>query len=368
MSMCAYDHTLAHLLAEMERVDLLLRAQVTRARQLNTVDERFQGLYISEQELDQLLARPNGVPSWALGSDEHRARVASGLEALKNNTTSTAEASIRAGTSLRLPRLAALYGLDAFETDCLLVCLATELDLRYERIYSYLQDDVTKKKPSVDLVLSLLSPSPHDKLLGRFRFADDAPLLRARLIEFVDDGSQGKPPLLARHLRIDDRIAAYLLGCDRVDTRIRPFSGVVAPELTLDALSLDRELTHRLRRFTRRENDGKSRVLYLQGPYGTGRRAVARALCMESSSGPRPRTVLIEVDLEKLLNSGEASFASSIALVYREAALQDGALLFTGLDQLLTDSRRLLLGEFTRAIEQHPRAVYLSGETGVGTA
>ena len=209
MSMCADDHTLAHLLAEMERVDLLLRAQVTRARQLNTVDERFQGLYISEQELDQLLARPNGVPSWALGSDEHRARVASGLEALKHNTTSTAEASFRAGTSLRLPRLAALYGLDAFETDCLLVCLATELDLRYERIYSYLQDDVTKKKPSVDLVLSLLSPTPHDKLLGRFRFADDAPLLRAGLIELVDDGSQGKAPLLARHLRIDDRIAAY---------------------------------------------------------------------------------------------------------------------------------------------------------------
>ena len=133
ISMCAYDHTLAHLLAEMERVDLLLRAQVTRARQLNTVDERFQGLYISEQELDQLLARPNGVPSWALGSDEHRARVASGLEALQYNTTTTAEASIRAGRSLRLPRLAALYGLDAFETDCLLVCLATELDLRYER-------------------------------------------------------------------------------------------------------------------------------------------------------------------------------------------------------------------------------------------
>jgi SpoVK/Ycf46/Vps4 family AAA+-type ATPase len=360
--MCAYDDTLAHLLAEMERVDLLLRAQVTRARQLNTVDERFQGLYISEQELDRLLARPNGAPSWALGSAEHRARVATGLEALKCTTTTTAEASLRAGTTLRLPRLAALYGLDAFETDCLLVCLATELDLRYERIYSYLQDDVTKKKPSVDLVLSLLSSSPHDKLLGRFRFADDAPLLQARLIEFVDDGSQGKPPLLARHLRIDDRIAAYLLGCDRVDARIRPFSTVVVPELTLDALSLDRELTHRLRKFTRGESDGKSRVLYLQGPYGTGRRAVARALCMESCSGSRPRTVLIEVDLEKLLSSGESTFASSIALVYREAALQDGALLFTGLDQLLTDNRRLLLGEFTRAIEQHPRCVYLSGE------
>ena len=212
--MGAYDHSLAHLLAEMERVDLLLRAQVTRARRLNTVDERFQGLYISEQELDQLLARPTGMPSWALESDERRAEVASGLEILKHKATAVAEETVRAGASPRLPRLAALYGLDAFETDCLLICLAPELDLRYERIYAYLQDDVTKKKPTVDLVLSLLTSSPADKLQARFRFGDDAPLLRARLIEFVDDGSLGKQPLLARHLRLDDRIAAYLLGCD----------------------------------------------------------------------------------------------------------------------------------------------------------
>ena len=361
--MGTYNQTLAHLLAEMERVDLLLRAQVAHARQLNTVDERFQGLYISEHELDALLVRPNGVPSWALGSDEHRERVSAGLDALKQNTDSAADASIRAGTSLRLPRLIALYGLDRFETDCLLVCLAPELDLRYERIYAYLQDDVTKKKPSVDLILSLLSSSPHDKLIGRFHFADDARLLRTRLIEFVDDGTQGKQPLLARHLRLDDRIAAFLLGSDRVDTRIQPFSSVVTPEMTLDALSLDQELTLRLRRFTQGESDGSSSVLYLQGPYGTGRRAVARALCVEGKSEAQPRAAILEADVEKLLAGGETAFASSLALVYREAALQDSALLFTGFDHLLTDNRKLLLDEFIRAVEQHPRLVFLSGET-----
>jgi AAA+ superfamily predicted ATPase len=361
--MGAFNDTLSHLLAEMERVDLLLRAQVSHARQLNSVDERFQGLYISEQEINRLLDSPNGVPSWALGTDEHRERVFAGLEALKHNTDSAADASIRAGSSLRLPRLTALYGLDRFETDCLLVCLAPELDLRYERIYAYLQDDVTKKKPSVDLVLSLLSSSPHDKLKGRFRFADDAPLLRARLIEFVDDGSQAKQPLPARHLRLDDRIAAFLLGSDYVDARIQPFSHVVTSEMTLDALSLDRELTHRLRRFTHGESDGHSRVLYLQGAYGTGRRAVGRALCVEGMSRGGQRGTIMEVDLEKLLAGGEAAFASSIALVHREAALQDGALLFTGFDQLLSDNKRLLLDEFIRAIEQQPRFVFLSGET-----
>ena len=39
---------------------------------------------------------------------------------------------------LRLPALQQLFGLTRFETDILLICIAPELDLRYERIYAYL--------------------------------------------------------------------------------------------------------------------------------------------------------------------------------------------------------------------------------------
>jgi hypothetical protein len=360
--MGVYDHTLTHLFAEMERIDLLLRAHVTRVRQLSSTDERFQGLYISEQELDQLLARPNGVPSWLLDSDEHRVRVGAELDRLRRETTTAADASIRAGIPLRLPRLAALYGLDSFDTDCVLICLAPELDLRYERIYAYLQDDVTKKKPSVDLVLSLLTCSPQEKLLARFRFADDAPLLRAPLIELVDEGPTARPPLLARHLRIDDRIVAYLLGSDRTDARIRIFSQVATPQSRLDSLSLDSERVRRLRGFLNDDADGGLKVLYLQGPYGAGRRTLARALCVEWHSGTGHWPALLEVDLVKMLNSGEATFAASLGVALREAVLQESAVLFTGFDELLLETRKLLLDEFIRAIEQHKQFVLLSGE------
>ena len=45
----------------------------------------------------------------------------------------------------------------------LLIALAPEIDPRYERLYAYLQDDVTRKRPSIDLTLNLLpatSPKP----------------------------------------------------------------------------------------------------------------------------------------------------------------------------------------------------------------
>ena len=43
-----------------------------------------------------------------------------------------------------------------FEEQCILICLAPEIDRKYEKLYAYLQDDITRKKPSVDLILSLL--------------------------------------------------------------------------------------------------------------------------------------------------------------------------------------------------------------------
>jgi hypothetical protein len=46
--------------------------------------------------------------------------------------------------------------LSAFDVDLILLALAPKLDLRYERLYAYLQDDVTRTWPSVDLALNLL--------------------------------------------------------------------------------------------------------------------------------------------------------------------------------------------------------------------
>ena len=56
--MAPYDTSLQHILAELERIDLLVQVQVWRARQLNEADEQFQGLVITEQEVDALLAAP----------------------------------------------------------------------------------------------------------------------------------------------------------------------------------------------------------------------------------------------------------------------------------------------------------------------
>ena len=154
-----YSSSLEHILAELERLDLLIQAAVNRAREVHGAADEFQGLYIPEQEVDALLARPIGLPRWAIDrTASGQADVRASLGRIAEGIAQQAAESARRGNRLRLLELVRLFGLTPFDRDALLICLAPELDLRYERLYAYLQDDVTKKRPSVDLVLNLLCP------------------------------------------------------------------------------------------------------------------------------------------------------------------------------------------------------------------
>jgi len=140
-----YATSLDHILAELERIDLLIQLQVGRARQLHATDENFQGLYIPEEEVDALLAAPAGLPRWATDPlPLAQAEVQTALDQLALKIAWRKTASKQRGIHLRLDQLAQICQLDAVDVDILLICLAPEIDLRYERLFGYLQDDVTK--------------------------------------------------------------------------------------------------------------------------------------------------------------------------------------------------------------------------------
>src|SRR5262249_3781399 len=110
-----------------------------------------------------------------------------------------------------------------FDRAVLLLALAPEIDQRYERIYAYLQDDVTKRRPTVDLALNLLCGNLAERLDCRARFAPDSPLLRSGMLRLIADPSMVEPPLLAHYLRLDERAVCALLGHDRLDSRLAAF-------------------------------------------------------------------------------------------------------------------------------------------------
>ena len=220
-----FSNSLQHILAELERIDLLIRAQVARARQLHEADREFQGLYISEQEIDEQLEQTTGMPGWATAPlPLSLAEIRTATDRMRSEINAHKKESQRRGITLRLAELAQVFELSSFEVDVLLVCLAPELDLRYERLYAYLQDDVTKKRPSVDLVLNLLCPSFETKFEARKYLIGSSSLRKYFFLDLFDDPSHPNPPLLGKFIKVDQRIVDYLHGSDEIEESLQPFA------------------------------------------------------------------------------------------------------------------------------------------------
>ena len=306
----AYGSSLEHLLDELGRIDLLLRAQIERRRASGSSHDDFRGLYISEEEVVDLLAlHLPGEETPASGGGE--ATSLARLSRLEERIRRRARG--RRVEELRLFTLAAAFALQPSDVDVLLLCLAPALDLRYERMYAYLQDDVTKKRPSVDLALKVLCPDLDGRLALRQRFAAEAPLRRFHLIETYEQQGSTHASLLGRFLRIDDRIAGYLLGQDGLDERLLPFC-----RLAEAAGEGSRPETDRLVRLLA-GGDGhrESRPLVcLHGAPGVGKLETALAICARLGS----RALVVEC--QRLAESEPVAAQTYVDLVFRESALQ----------------------------------------------
>lgn len=355
----AFATSLQHILAELERIDLLIQLQVWRARQLHQVDEQFQGIYIPEEEVDELLASPAGLPAWALASlPLEQPQVQQALDQLLLVIAGRKAAAKQKGITLRLDQLQQIYQLSTIELDILLIALAPEIDLRYERLFGYLQDDITKRRPSVDLALNLLSASFAAKLSSRSHFTHQAPLIRHRIVQLFDDPSQPHPPLLSRYLKVDERVVDYLFDIDTVATTLSPYVEVVIPEKALNNLLLPNEIKVRLAQLLHyQQAAATAQLLYFQGPYGVGKATTAAALCQQLGKK------LLVVAGERLLESTESAFAPMVQLIVREAILQHAVIYWTGFDDLLRDERQPWCQLLIDALAEQPTLSILAGNT-----
>lgn len=352
-----YATSLEHILAEFERIDLLIQLQVGRARQLHTVDEQFQGIYIPEEEIDELLAAPAGLPAWArVPLPVAHPEVQQALDQLAMTIEGCKAQSKHQGVTLRLERLQVIFQLSPFEVDTLLICLAPEIDLRYERLFGYLQDDVTKRRPSVDLVLNLLSPSFEAKLAARRAFAPHAPLFKQHLLTLFEDPAHVRPPLLSRYLKVEDRVVAYLFDDDEVDLQLAPYVQRAQPQNGWAELLLPSPLQERLLKLVKASHKTNQTMLfYFQGPYGVGKATVAAAVCGELGLN------LLIVDGEKLLESDNLTFEMGVRLLLREAHLQGALILWQGVDALIREEQRVRLTILLHHLQDHPGPIMLAG-------
>ena len=332
MPEASYRSSLEHILAELDRLDVLLGRQVRRVRRTrgggpgNDDAEAGEADRAADERLDEL--------SRQIGE-----RVAE---------------SVRMGVYLRLVALAGLFGLRSFDVEIVLMCLAPEVARRYELLYAYLHEDTAGRLPTVDLALDLLCAGEPGRVAARARFTASAPLLAYGLVELVEDPSGGLCSSLNSAIRLDPRVTRFLLDDDEPAEHLRPYARVVAPAVTFDDLILPAGFEASLRGLADHVRDDL--VVYCQGSYGVGRRAAAQACCQRW----RAQLLVLETDL---LAAGPAEeFPALLRAIDREARLQGAAMYWDHLDVLLTDEMRPRLSSLLAMLAAYPGPAFLAGE------
>jgi ATPase family associated with various cellular activities (AAA) len=195
---------LAYLWARLGAVESRVRRAVAaRAEAEPGFDDPHRGLYLTAEDVRRILDGPR-VPLAPPEADPD-------LDALA--------ALVPGGP--RLLTLARRFELEPLDVEFLLIAMAPDVDARFEKLYGYLNDDVTRRRATVGLALELCGLPVAGA--GRFRLAAAAPLVAGGLVEVREGGAPG----LSRVLRVPDRVVAHLLGDDELGPEVAAVARVV---------------------------------------------------------------------------------------------------------------------------------------------
>jgi len=368
------------LLPALRRLDAVLERAVQQAQQVYGAEsavDRFRGLYISNEQAERSLRRAPGepllwptppapdaataaparrFPRWRRGRRQQQAPQPAPDPTATGETRALATqggekpARLPATTGSPGPQFAQLqqaFDLTGFDLDVVLLALAPELDRRYGQLYAYLQDDVSRRRPSVDLALNLLCATAAEKISQRARFSPQAPLVRHRLLHILSDRDEESAPLLARYLKLDGQIVRFLLRQRTLDSRLAPFCDLLPPG---DAPGNGPQAEDLAQMVRSARDAGRPLRVYIRAlDAGQARQAAHMAAAQAGA-------LLLRVDLRE----APALCGAPEELPYvimREAWVHDAVLLIEGMDVLAGE-------EQTRARECLLRA--LAAGQGVG--
>ncbi len=199
-----------------------------------------------------------------------------------------------------------LFGLTALDRQLLLVGMLAELHPSAHVLCGLLSGDPTPARPTVALALELAGASVVDAA-ARAHVGPDGPLVRQGLLAL-----EGDDVLLARRLRVPDRVVARLLGSQ---VAAREVAGVLREAEPVD-LDGYRDVAQALA-------VGEP-LVWVHSPLGTAGIALAVAACREVGV-----TCLVG-DLERLLDPDPTTIRRTVRALVLEAGLGGTVLVLAG--------------------------------------
>ncbi|GLY40039.1 ATPase [Amycolatopsis sp. NBRC 101858] len=173
---------------QAEAAALLTRPDLTP---FCVTDEQVDALLDRVDAFTEAMTEPPSGPSPDPESEQHLRRLAAAR-----------------GVTLPLDALATRYGLSRVEQDALLLVAAPELDPGYERVYAYVVDNLNRRAPCVELLVTVVAETPADRLAARRALGSAGRLRRYGLLQAYGEA----PSEPARELALGGGVFEYLMG------------------------------------------------------------------------------------------------------------------------------------------------------------
>jgi hypothetical protein len=337
-----------HLDDELELLNVRLLREVRRRVMRSKAGDfdSLKGLVLSDHEIEAILT---GTPCQSANEDEELAKRAKEIEA---RITRKRGGELR--TTSQLNQVTALFQLERIEEQCLVLCLAPEIDSSYARVFAYLHDDITRKQPTVELALKVLCDDRQDQIDARAIFAPNSTLLKNRLIHLCETHERSDP-FSQSPLKLDERISAFLLQTAQLDQSLNDWVNLSAPEHSAVA-NVPAELRDRTIRLVESCFSGGEAcirpLIHLYGRKGSGRRSLA-AFAAARIGLP---LLIADVSCMSATNTAEALWRLG-----RESLLVPGIVLVEHFDDLVADDRRRELAVLLEALKAFSPLTFLSG-------
>ncbi len=292
----------------------------------------YRGLYLSYEDVAESLNRSPGAPAYP--------------------PTFADEVDRLGSSSPELVRLRGQFGLSSFEAALVLVAVAPHVDSRYERTYAFLQDDVTRRRPRVELALDLLCRDTREKQDRRRHFSGEGALVRHGLIELRGEGQQTGGSLLSLEIHPSAPVANFLIGGPVPAPPLAPLLSPPPSDHAFSPLSAGRR--RRLAETIRdADRNGRDLRFRLRGADGRGHDPTAGRVVAQAG------LEILPIDLRRGPgDEGEMERLFRMALL--EARLHRRVLLVAGLETVGERSRAGFRDRLFSLLSGHPGVVLLS--------
>lgn len=315
-----YNDPHHYLLEQLRLLDLRLLRELIITNSYKPISSNNKGLFITDTEIMSLLMVGSEKNTIEQPNPEIESLDSKRIE-LENWITQ------RLSQTQFLPifKLQTIFGLKDIEIDIIIMAIAPELDNKYERIYAYFNNDISKKAPSIELTFKLLSDDGEYHWDHYTLFSKEAPLLFFNLIHWTD--FHPEEGFLSQRYQLNNGIRDFLLGEGHINYDISHLARFYGTQGEPESLRFHPDLVTKVLSIIENSflNLGTS-ILWL---YAKGHDLKKALILATSNHYHKP---IIMVNLEDILY--QSNPYEILPWLFRDAILYDALLFFKGGDFL----------------------------------